>query len=62
MAIDIGRPKEMTPPQGMEFHIHKVSHVVLYWGVDQVINHGRVRSLEEAIANTVPGQETHLPT
>ena len=42
----------------------------IYWGVDQVGSDGRVRpshewhgvrSLEEAIANPVPGQETHLP-
>ena len=42
----------------------------IYWGVDQVGSDGRVRpaiewngvrSLEEAIANPVPGQDTHLP-
>jgi catechol 2,3-dioxygenase-like lactoylglutathione lyase family enzyme len=42
----------------------------IYWGVDQVGGDGRVRpssewhgvkSLEEAIANPVPGQDTHLP-
>jgi len=41
----------------------------IYWGVDQVGSDGRVRpanewhgvkSLEEAIANPVPGQDTHL--
>jgi len=42
----------------------------IYWGVDQVGSDGRVRpsnewhgvkSLEEAIANPVPGQDTHIP-
>jgi len=42
----------------------------IYWGVDQVGSDGHVRpstqwhgvrSLEEAIANPVPGQDTHLP-
>ncbi len=42
----------------------------LYWGVDQVGSDGRVRpsnewrgvrSLEEAIINPVPGQDTPLP-
>ena len=42
----------------------------IYWGVDQVGSDGRVRpanewhgvkSLEEALANPVPGQDTHLP-
>lgn len=42
----------------------------IYWGVDQVGSDGRVRpsnewhgvkSLEEAIAHPVPGQDTHLP-
>jgi catechol 2,3-dioxygenase-like lactoylglutathione lyase family enzyme len=42
----------------------------IYWGVDQVGSDGRVRpaskshgvtSLEEAIANPAPGQDTHLP-
>jgi catechol 2,3-dioxygenase-like lactoylglutathione lyase family enzyme len=41
----------------------------IYWGVDQVGSDGRVRppqewrgvrSLEQAIANPVPGQDTHL--
>lgn len=41
----------------------------IYWGVDQVGSDGRVRpgnewhgvrTLEEAIANPVPGQDTHL--
>lgn len=44
--------------------------VEIYWGVDQVGSDGRVRpasewqgakSLEEAIAHPVPGQDTHLP-
>ncbi len=42
----------------------------IYWGVDQVGSDGRVRpssqwhgvkSLDEAIAHPVPGQNTHLP-
>jgi hypothetical protein len=42
----------------------------IYWGVDQVSSDGRVRpasewhgvkSLEEAIANPVPGQDTRIP-
>jgi len=42
----------------------------IYWGVDQVGSDGRVRpahewngvkSLDEAIANPVPGQDTHIP-
>jgi catechol 2,3-dioxygenase len=42
----------------------------IYWGVDQVGSDGRVRpgrdwhgvkSLEEAIAHPVPGQDTHIP-
>lgn len=42
----------------------------IYWGVDQVGSDGRVRpanewygarSLEEAIANPVPRQDTHRP-
>ena len=44
--------------------------VEIYWGVDQVGSDGRVRasrewlgvkSLDEAIAHPVPGQDTHLP-
>lgn len=44
--------------------------VEVYWGVDQVGSDGRVRpasewhgvkTLDEAIANPVPGQDTHLP-
>jgi catechol 2,3-dioxygenase len=44
-------------------------HLEIYWGVDQVGSDGRVRpsnewkgvrSLDEAIANPVPGQDTHL--
>lgn len=44
-------------------------HLEIYWGVDQVGSDGRVRpsnewkgvrSLEEAIANPVSGQDTHL--
>lgn len=43
----------------------------IYWGVDQVGSDGRVRpssewhgvrSLDEAIANPVPGQDTHIPS
>ncbi len=43
--------------------------IEIYWGVDQVGSDGRVRpsnewkgvrSLEEAIANPVPGKDTHL--
>ena len=42
----------------------------IYWGVDQVGSDGRVRpssqwhgvkSIDEAIANPVPGQDTHIP-
>lgn len=44
--------------------------LAIYWGGDQVGSDGRlrpanewygVRTLEEAIANPVPGQDTHLP-
>ena len=44
--------------------------VEVYWGVDQVGSDGRtrpahewhgVKSIAEAIANPVPGQDTHLP-
>ncbi len=69
MAVDVNKLKSMAPPKGMEFHMDNHS-VEIYWGVDQVGSDGRVRpsnewhgvrSLEEAIANPVPGQDTHLP-
>jgi catechol 2,3-dioxygenase len=54
----------------VEFRDPDNHSVEIYWGVDQVGSDGRVRpasewrgakSLEEAIANPVPGQDTHLP-
>jgi hypothetical protein len=69
LAVDVNKLKSMAPPKGMEFHMDNHS-VEIYRGVDQVGSDGRVRpsnewhgvrSLEEAIANPVPGQDTHLP-
>jgi catechol 2,3-dioxygenase-like lactoylglutathione lyase family enzyme len=56
----------MAPPRGMEFHIRQLGPILrqvsdlerstaLY---TQVLG---FRSLEEAIANPVPGQDTYLP-
>ena len=54
----------------VEFRDPDNHSVEIYWGVDQVGSDGRVRpsnewhgvkSLEEAIANPVAGQDTHLP-
>ncbi|TMB66240.1 MAG: hypothetical protein E6J54_23390 [Deltaproteobacteria bacterium] len=54
----------------VEFRDPDNHSVEIYWGVDQVGSDGRVRppsewcgakSLDEAIANPVPGQDTHLP-
>jgi catechol 2,3-dioxygenase len=54
----------------VEFRDPDNHRVEIYWGVDQVGSDGRVRpsnewhgvkSLEEAIAYPVPGQDTHLP-
>jgi catechol 2,3-dioxygenase-like lactoylglutathione lyase family enzyme len=54
----------------VEFRDPDNHSVEIYWGVDQVGSDGRVRpssewhgvkSLEEAIANPVPGQDTRLP-
>ena len=53
----------------VEFRDPDNHSVEIYWGVDQVGSDGRVRpsgewhgirSLEEAIANPVPGQDTHV--
>jgi catechol 2,3-dioxygenase len=50
----------------VEFHDPDGHHLEIYWGVDQVGTDGRVRppaewrgakSLEEAVANPVPGQD-----
>jgi catechol 2,3-dioxygenase len=54
----------------VEFRDPDGHSVEIYWGVDQVGSDGRVRpasewhgvkSLDEAIAHPVPGQDTHLP-
>jgi catechol 2,3-dioxygenase len=54
----------------VEFRDPDNNSVEIYWGVDQVGSDGRVRpssewhgvkSLEEAIAHPVPGQDTHVP-
>jgi catechol 2,3-dioxygenase-like lactoylglutathione lyase family enzyme len=54
----------------VEFRDPDNHSVEIYWGVDQVGSDGRVRpsdqwhgarSLDDAIANPVPGQDTHLP-
>jgi catechol 2,3-dioxygenase-like lactoylglutathione lyase family enzyme len=54
----------------VEFRDPDNHSVEIYWGVDQVGSDGRVRpseqwhgvrSLDEAIAQPVPGQDTHLP-
>jgi catechol 2,3-dioxygenase len=54
----------------VEFRDPDNHSVEIYWGVDQVGSDGRVRpshewrgakSLDEAIANPVHGQDTHLP-
>ena len=54
----------------VEFRDPDNHSVEIYWGVDQVGSDGRIRpsvewhgvkSLEEAIAHPVPGQDTHLP-
>ena len=55
----------------VEFRDPDNHSVEIYWGVDQVGSDGRVRpakewhgvkSLDEAIARPVPGQDTHLPS
>jgi catechol 2,3-dioxygenase-like lactoylglutathione lyase family enzyme len=55
----------------VEFRDPDNHSVEIYWGVDQVGSDGQVRpanewhgvkSLEEAIAHPVPGQDTSLPT
>src|ERR671923_2390913 len=54
----------------VEFRDPDNHSVEIYWGVDQVGSDGRIRpanewhgvaSLEQAVANPVPGQNTHLP-
>jgi catechol 2,3-dioxygenase-like lactoylglutathione lyase family enzyme len=54
----------------VEFRDPDNHSVEIYWGVDQVGSDGRVRpsnewhgvrSLEDAIAHPVPGQDTHIP-
>ena len=54
----------------VEFRDPDNHSVEIYWGVDQVGSDGRVRpsnewhgvrSLEEAVAHPVPGQDTHIP-
>ena len=54
----------------VEFRDPDNHSVEIYWGVDQVGSDGRVRpssewhgvqSLDQAIAQPVPGQDTHLP-
>lgn len=54
----------------VEFRDPDNHSVEIYWGVDQVGSDGRVRpgtewhgvkSLDEAIAHPVPGQDTHIP-
>ena len=51
----------------IEFHDPDGHHLEMYWGVDQIGTEGRVRpaaewrgakTLEEAVANPVPGQDT----
>ena len=53
----------------VEFHDPDNHSVEIYWGLDQVGTNGYVRpasewkgvrTLEEAIANPVPGQDTHI--
>ena len=53
----------------VEFHDPDNHSVEIYWGLDQVGTDGHVRpasewkgvrTLEEAIANPVPGQDTHI--
>jgi hypothetical protein len=55
MPVDVRKLKSMASPSGMDFHIASGGRVrpAVEW-------HG-VRSLEKAIANPVPGQDTHLP-
>jgi catechol 2,3-dioxygenase len=54
----------------VEFRDPDNNSLEIYWGVDQVGSDGRVRpsnewhgmnSLADAIANPVPGQDTHIP-
>jgi catechol 2,3-dioxygenase-like lactoylglutathione lyase family enzyme len=54
----------------VEFRDPDNHSVEIYWGVDQVGSHGRVRpadewhgvrTLEDAISHPVPGQDTHIP-
>jgi catechol 2,3-dioxygenase len=54
----------------VEFRDPDNHSVEIYWGVDQVGSDGRVRpsnewhgvrTLEDAIAHPVPGQDTHIP-
>lgn len=54
----------------VEFRDPDNNSLEIYWGVDQVGSDGRVRpanewhgvtSLEAALANPVPGQDTHIP-
>lgn len=56
MPIDVEKHKSMSPPQGMDFRIAAGSDGRLLPSNEW---HG-VKSLDEAIANPVPGQDTHL--
>lgn len=68
--IDFGGRRRAGCQIAVEFHDPDNHSLEIYWGVDQVGSDGRMRpanqwdgvkSLEEAIANPVPGQDTHLP-
>lgn len=69
VAIDFEGRRRAGCQIAVEFRDPDNHSVEIYWGVDQVGSDGRVRpsrewhgirSLEEAIANPVPGQDTHV--
>jgi catechol 2,3-dioxygenase len=69
-AIDFEGRRRAGCQIAVEFRDPDNHSVEIYWGVDQVGSDGRVRpanewhgvrSLEEAIANPVPGQDTRIP-
>jgi len=69
MPIDFEGRRRAGCQIAVEFRDPDNHSVEIYWGVDQVGSDGRVRpsgewhgirSLEEAIANPVPGQDTHV--
>ena len=68
--IDFAGRRRAACQIAVEFRDPDNNSLEIYWGVDQVGSDGQVRpsnqwhgvkSLDEAIANPVPGQDTHIP-